>query len=70
MANTKTCSVSGLKLPTTEFYANKTQQDSLHPYCKEVDNYRRVTDFSVPQLRKAFNAAYFIKEQYKPKTKK
>jgi hypothetical protein len=60
----KTCTVTGLTLPTSDFYINETQQDNLHPYCKEVDNYRRVTEFTTPQLRRAFNAAYAIKGHY------
>ncbi len=64
---TKKCTVSGIELPVTEFYANKTQSDNLHPYCKEVDNARRVTEFSTPELRKAFNIAKSVQKHYKTK---
>ena len=51
---TKVCNVTGLKFPVTEFYVNTRTQDGLHPYSKYADNYRRVTEFSTKQLRKAF----------------
>jgi len=64
---TKRCTVSGIELPVTEFYENKTQSDNLHPYCKEVDNARRATKFSTPELRHAFNIAKSVQHYYKTK---
>ena len=51
---TKRCNVTGLKFPLTEFYINKNTQDGLHPYSKYADDYRRTTEFSTKQLRRAF----------------
>ena len=51
---TKLCTVTGVHFPVTEFYANKNTQDGLHPYSKYADNYRRTTEFSTKQLRRAF----------------
>jgi len=51
---TKLCTVTGLDFPVTEFYANKNTQDGLHPYSKYADDYRRTTEFSTKQLRRAF----------------
>ena len=51
---TKRCNVTGLRFPLTEFYINKNTQDGLHPYSKYADDYRRTTEFSTKQLRRAF----------------
>ena len=53
----KTCTMSGNKYPSTleYFYANKNSEDGLHPYHKEFDNFRRVTNASVNQVRKLIN---------------
>ncbi len=51
---TKRCNVTGLRFPLTEFYVNKNTQDGLHPYSKYADDYRRTTEFSTKQLRRAF----------------
>ena len=51
---TKVCNVTGIKFPVTEFYENKNTPDGLHPYSKYADNYRRTTDFSTKELRRAF----------------
>ena len=51
---TKVCNVTGVNFPVAEFYANKNTQDGLHPYSKYADNYRRTTEFSTKQLRRAF----------------
>ena len=51
---TKLCNVTGVKFPVSEFYKNKNTQDGLHPYSKYADNYRRTTEFSTKQLRRAF----------------
>jgi len=49
----KTCTISGNKYPANAdyFYANKNSDDGLHPYHKEFDNFRRVTNASVEQMR-------------------
>ncbi len=51
---TKTCDVTGMKFPLSEFYVNKNTHDGLHPYSKNADNYRRTNEFNTKQLRKAF----------------
>ena len=51
---TKRCNITGMKFPVSEFYVNKNTQDGLHPYSKYADNYRRTTEFSTRQLRRAF----------------
>ena len=51
---TKLCNVTGVKFPVDEFYVNKNSHDGLHPYSKYADNYRRTTEFSTRQLRRAF----------------
>ncbi len=64
MANTKTCTISGLTLPKSEFYENKTQGDNLHPYCKEVDDIRRVKKFTAPELRALFSKVQSVNKYY------
>jgi hypothetical protein len=51
---TKTCDVTGMEFPLSEFYVNKNTRDGLHPYSKYADNYRRTNEFNTKQLRKAF----------------
>ena len=51
---TKVCNVTGVEFPVNEFYTNNNTQDGLHPYSKYADNYRRTTEFSTRQLRRAF----------------
>ena len=53
----KTCSISGKKFSanTKNFYLNKNSEDGLHPYHKDFDNFRRVTNASVEQCRKIVN---------------
>ena len=50
----KTCSISGkrFKANTDNFYVNENSNDNLHPYHKDFDNFRRVTNASVEQVRK------------------
>jgi len=59
MARTKmkTCTISGKKFPANNdnFYTNHNATDSLHPYHKSFDNFRRVTNASVDQCRKLVN---------------
>ena len=51
---TKTCDVTAMEFPLSEFYVNKNTHDGLHPYSKYADNYRRTNEFNTKQLRKAF----------------
>ena len=53
----KTCSISGKKFKanTDNFYVNENANDNLHPYHKDFDNFRRVTNASVEQVRKLVN---------------
>lgn len=45
---TRTCSVTGMDLPTTEFYSNQT-------HSKVVDNFRRATGVKTSRLQTLFN---------------
>ena len=49
----KTCSISGKKFKAnnSNFYVNENSNDGLHPYHKNFDNFRRVTNASVDQVR-------------------
>jgi hypothetical protein len=53
----KTCTISGKKFAAnaTNFYSNKNSEDGLHPYHKSFDNFRRVTNASVEQVRNLVN---------------
>ena len=53
----KVCTISGNKYPANSknFYANHNASDSLHPYHKGFDNFRRATGASVDQVRKLVN---------------
>jgi len=53
----KTCSISGKKFKanSNNFYHNKNASDNLHPYHKQFDNFRRVTNASVEQVRNLVN---------------
>ena len=53
----KTCTISGNKYAanTKNFYVNHSAPDSLHPYHKGFDNFRRATNASVEQVRKLVN---------------
>ena len=53
----KTCSISGKKFTanTNNFYVNQNSEDGLHPYHKSFDNFRRVTNASVEQVRNLVN---------------
>ena len=52
----KECTISGKLFDANEdnFYVNSNSPDGLHPYSKYADNYRRTTEFSTKQLRRAF----------------
>ena len=49
----KTCSISGkrFKADWDNFYVNENSSDGLHPYHKSFDNFRRVTNANVEQVR-------------------
>jgi hypothetical protein len=53
----KTCTISGKKFAanTNNFYVNQNSEDGLHPYHKSFDNFRRVTNASVKQVRNLVN---------------
>jgi len=48
MARTRTCTVTGIKTKSTNFYSNQT-------HVKAVDNIRRLTGANKDQLRRMFN---------------
>ena len=52
---TKQCTMTGITFPVTEFYANSTTTDGLHPYTKKADNFRRRTGIDASDLRTMFN---------------
>ena len=58
---TKRCTITNQELPTSEFYANSTQPDGLHPYSKTADDLRRYVSritngkVGVTRLRAIFN---------------
>ena len=49
----KTCSISGKKFRANNknFYINKSYNDGLHPYSKEMDNLRRTLGVSVSKVK-------------------
>jgi len=53
----KTCTISGkrFRANNNNFYANSNAPDGLHPYHKNFDNFRRVTNASVDQCRNLVN---------------
>ena len=53
----KTCSISGKKFKANNdnFYHSSTSADSLHPYHKSFDNFRRTTGATVEQCRNLVN---------------
>ena len=53
----KTCTISGKKFPANKenFYTNHNSTDSLHPYHKSFDNFRRTTGATVEQCRNLVN---------------
>ena len=54
-ATTKQCAMTGMTLPTSEFYVNNSSKDGLHPYTKKADNFRRRTGVNASDLRQMFN---------------
>ena len=53
----KVCTISGKKFTadTKNFYVNTNSTDSLHPYHKSFDNFRRTTGATVKQVRQLVN---------------
>ena len=49
----KTCQISGKRFKATSdnFYVNENSNDGLHPYHKKFDNFRRVNNCSVENVR-------------------
>ena len=54
-ATAKQCAITGMNFPVTEFYANSSSKDGLHPYTKKADNFRRRTGVNPSDLRQMFN---------------
>ena len=46
--------MTGMTFPVTEFYANSTTTDGLHPYTKKADKFRRRTGVNAADLRTMF----------------
>ena len=59
MAKTKmkTCSVSGKEFAATtdNFYVNSNSADGLHPYHKQIDNFRRANGVSIKNIKTFVN---------------
>ena len=53
----KTCSISGrrLKANNKNFYVNRSSEDGLHPYSKQIDNLRRTLGVSVDKVKELVN---------------
>ena len=53
----KTCSISGrrLKANNKNFYVNRSSEDGLHPYSKQMDNLRRTLGVSVDKVKELVN---------------
>ena len=49
----KVCTISGKSFPgnVDNFYVNKNADDGLHPYHKDIDDFRRVNKVSVDRVR-------------------
>ena len=49
----KTCSISGKRLRANNknFYINKSSEDGLHQYSKQMDNLRRTLGVSVDKVK-------------------
>ena len=50
----KRCTISNKKFSATKdnFYFSKSSSDSLHPYHKNFDDFRRTHNLTVSQVRK------------------
>ena len=53
----KTCSISGKRLRANNknFYVNRSSEDGLHPYSKQMDNLRRTLGVSVDKVKELVN---------------
>ena len=54
---TKTCTMTGLRFPVSQFYRNTNTVDGYHPYSKVADNFRRRlkdTNVTTMDLRELF----------------
>ena len=53
----KVCTISGKRFDANvdNFYVNNNSSDGLHPYHKDIDNFRRVTGASVEKVRELVN---------------
>ena len=53
----KTCAISGKKhrANNKNFYVNNNSSDGLHPYSKQMDNYRRKLNVSVDKVKELVN---------------
>ena len=53
----KTCSISGKRLRANNknFYINRSSEDGLHPYSKQMDNLRRSLGVSVDKVKDLVN---------------
>ena len=54
---TKTCTMTGLRFPVSQFYRNTNTVDGYHPYSKVADNFRRrlkETNVTTMDLRELF----------------
>jgi hypothetical protein len=61
---TKTCAMTYMEFPVTEFYANLNTLDNLHPYSKKADNFRRRlkgTNIGTRELRTMFKNLLTLK---------
>ena len=49
----KTCAISGKRhrANNKNFYVNNNSSDGLHPYSKQMDNYRRKLNVSVSKVK-------------------
>ena len=53
----KTCNISGKRLRANNknFYVNRSSEDGLHPYSKQMDNLRRTLGVSVNKVKDLVN---------------
>ena len=53
----KTCSISGKRLRANNknFYINRSSEDGLHTYSKQMDNLRRTLGVSVNKVKELVN---------------
>ena len=53
----KPCSISGKRLRANNknFYINRSSEDGLHPYSKQMDNLRRTLGVSVDKVKELVN---------------